>query len=160
MTKRYKIILIFCFLILSICFTGCPFMEQLPRNDKYLEFDFSKENIKINEPVELILRLCYRDLDEDEICAIKVLDNVNIQVLEGKIFEYNDKNAILVEFVQPQNQTILDDESSYDMTPFCKLGLTFKEAGNYNLWFRRTYKDNPNTSFMSGYFQKTITVTE
>ena len=153
MTKRYKIILIFCSFTLSILFASCPFMEQLPRNDKYLEFELSKENIKINEPIELKIKLCFPETDYDTIYAIKLLDNVEMNLCEGVPLKYEDKKATIVKFIQPENQ-------SETLTPYCKFTLNFKKAGSYVFYFRRTNEEQLCTDFGVNSITYTIDVSE
>ena len=159
MTKRYKIILIFCFLILSIFFTGCPFMENL-NHTKILDFELSSEEIKINIPVELTIRYCFEELDENILCAVRKIDNMEISVIEGEKIDYESNNAIFVKFIKSDNKIKNNYKSPYDLNPYCKLCLTFSKPGTYSFRIISTDEEKLQDYFDGWHIELLVNVTE
>lgn len=159
MTKRYKIILIFCFLILSICFTGCPFMENL-NHTKILDFELSSKEIKINMPIELTARFFRETLGDYGIFSINKLENMDITVIKGKILEYDNQDAIFVEFEKSTENDSSNNDSSNIQNPYCKLNLIFRKQGTYCLNFIHTNKNELNSNFDESYIELIMNVTE
>ena len=99
--------------------------------------------------MELTVRWAYSNM-EDYIIAMELLDNVEINVLEGSIFEWDTKEAIFLEFVKPE----ISSESNHELfdknNPYCKLLITFKKSGTYIMRFKRTDKINPWSNFDGG----------
>ena len=142
-------------------FTSCPldyvvFMENHP---KYLDFELSDNTIVPNIPVELTIRWCLGNLEDDEIFSIKRLDNLNMELIEGDL--YNDSNnAIFVKFIQPNENSSSDNDDAYTLYPYCKLRMSFSEAGSYELRFLHTTEDVMDADFTGGYMYKVINVEE
>lgn len=159
MTKRYKIILIFCFLILSICFTGCPFMENLIHT-KILDFELSSEEIKINTPIELTARFFRETLGDDCIFSISKLENMDVAIIKGKLLEYDNKDALFIEFEKPTENDDSNSNSPYIQNPYCKLSIIFRKQGTYCLNFIHTNKNELNSNFDESYIELIMNVTE
>lgn len=149
--KRLSIFFII-ILVNSFLFLSCP-MEDFGRCVKYYNYEFSDEIIKKDIPVELTIRCCFEELGDINILAIELLEDVETILLEGKLFEWNDKNAIFVEFVNPPKQEVNSDitqDSPYFLNPYCKLRLVFKKAGTYMLRLKGSSKNDPWSNFDGG----------
>ncbi len=149
----YIIVFSFCLLLVS-----CPFMEKT-YGVNYLAFKFSKEEIRINEPVDLVIKYCSGELDKDEVYIIQKLNDVDMQLLEGTLLECDDESVLFVDFVRPENQIESDSEENDDFVCYCKLSLIFKKAGTYDFCIKRTDKNDPVFVF-NACIHETITVTD
>ncbi len=104
--------------------------------------------------------------ENNEIIAIELLEDVETTLLEGKLFEWDDENAIFVEFVNPPKQDENSDiilgtqDSSYFLYPYCKLRLVFKKTGTYTLRLRESVKTDPWSNFDGGCYFTKINVVE
>ena len=159
MTKLYKIIFIICSFTLSIFFTSCPFMENL-NHTKILDFELSSEEIKINMPIELTARFFRETLGDDGIFSINKLENMDITVIKGKILEYDNQDAIFVEFEKSTENDSSNNDSSNIQNPYCKLSLIFRKQGTYCLKFLHTNKNELNSNFEESYIELIMNVTE
>ena len=137
-----KKILSFCIFLLIIFLTGCPFMEKTYVKCD-LDFEFSKEEIRVNEPVELLIRYNPGELNINQVYIIKLMNDVDMQLLEGTLLECDVENIMFVDFVRLENQIESDSEKNDDLLPYCKLSLIFKKAGTYDFCIRRTDKNDP-----------------
>lgn len=152
-------------LLNSFLFLACP-MEELIHYRKLFDYEFSDEIIKKDMPLELTIRWILGDLEDNEIIAIELLEDVETTLLEGKLFEWDDENAIFVEFVNPPKQDENSDiilgtqDSSYFLYPYCKLRLVFKKTGTYTLRLRESVKTDPWSNFDGGCYFTKINVVE
>ncbi|MBO4857953.1 MAG: hypothetical protein J5527_05520 [Treponema sp.] len=149
---------LFVFFLLIIFLTGCP-MEHLHRYTEDLDFEYSVDDIKTNEPVELTIKYSPGELEEDEVYIIQLMNDVEMELLEGTLLECDVENIMFVDFVRPENRINTESEENEVLLPYCKLSLIFKNAGTYDFRMRRTYKSDPIFHF-STCIHKTITVTE
>ena len=152
-------------LLNSFLFLACP-IEELIHYRKLFDYEFSDEIIKKDIPVELTIRWILGDLEDNEIIAIELLEDVETTLLEGKLFEWDDENAIFVEFVNPQKQedsidpVIVDEDTDESLKPYCKLILIFKKTGTYTLRLRESVKTDPWSNFDGGCYFTKINVVE
>ena len=145
---------------LSGIFTGCSMeyileyilpMENLFINKPYeIVFTVSNNSITKNEPFEVTIRLCYKELEENTVYAMRVFDNARIEPLEGNLLESNDRNALILGFVEPDAQTEYNEDEPYASNPYCKFRVEFLEAGTYELCVKRVFKDFDYIDFSDG----------
>ena len=146
-------------LVINFLFISCPFMEQLNTPINYLAFNLSEQDIKTNTPIELTVKYCSGELDKNEAYVIQLIDDVEMELLEGTLLECDDENVLFVDFVRPENQIESDSKENEDLLPYIKLSLIFKKAGTYDFCIKRTDKNDPVFVFNACIY-KTITVTE
>jgi len=163
--KKHTFLFIMVLINSLFFFFSCP-VEQLLYSREHFDYEFSDEIIKKDQPIELTIRLGFGVLEDDDIIAIELLKNVETILLEGKLFEWDAKNAIFVDFVNPQKQedssdpVIVDEDTDDSLKPYCKLKLIFKKSGNYTLRLRRTIKASPWWNFDGGCYFTKINVVE
>ena len=144
--------------VFSFIYISCPREDFSGVYDvELLNYELSKEIVKVNDPVEITVRWCFGDLDADEILSIMRLENVEMILLEGEFIKSDNENALFVRFVDNASS---DNASTLDVCPYCKLQLIFQKAGDYELKFIRTTEDALNSNFNDGYMYKIINVEE
>ncbi|MCQ2592465.1 MAG: hypothetical protein MJ188_06730 [Treponema sp.] len=129
--KRFIPFLIF--VSLSVyCFLGCP-MESInfPGPIK-LQFEVMNDEVKKNEPTEVIVRYPSTFMRDDKIFALQLQENVVINILEGTELTQNVENIIFIDFVRPDNETTIETLEK-DLYPYCKLEVLFMESGIYQI---------------------------
>ena len=157
--NRHRLFIITFFIIISFLFTGCWMMENVGNHQKLLEFDLSNEVVRQNEPIDVLVKWCPVYLDDDELFSMKKIDNLEIQLLEGELYK-SDANAIFIRFIQPSDIANYSDDNNNNHYPYCKLRLTFKKPGSYELRFKRTKESILDSNFEDGYMYKKIKVQE
>ena len=150
-TNRFCLGLYFTFFL----FSSCWFLEDTtPTNNKYLDFSFSKEPVKLNEPVDVTIKWCLGSVNDNILFVIRKLDTIEMEVVEGEL-HHTDDNAIFVRFIQ-KVKTEQSDSDISENHPYCKIRMTFKQSGAYELWIKKTLKTKPNSNFESGYYYEKI----
>ena len=148
--------------LISIIFlvSGCFLEVHKPKSVKHFDYEFSQENIKTNEPVEMTVRWCPNYFEDDILISIKKLDNVEMELVEGKLYETDSSNAMFVWFYKPAGDLVINKATPYEQRPYFKLRLTFKKPGSYELRFIRTNESILDSNFEDGYMYRKIKVQE
>ena len=153
MTKTF-----ICLISMIFLFSSC-FLEVHPsQNPKLFDYELSTEVIRTNEPLELIIRYCPRTLEKDELFSIKRLDDLEMEIVDGELYECKNENALFVKFVEPSDKNIEESNSPYADRKYCKLRLIFKKAGVYELRILRTTESILKSNFDDGHSSKKIKV--